>query len=169
METYEAILTRRSIRRYKKDPVPSELITELLRAGMSAPTGGGDRPWHFVVIDDRKIMEKVPEFHEYAISIKDAPLAITVCGDTSIGRIQGFWVQDCSAAAQNILLALHAKGLGGVWLGLYPVQERVDGMRKLLNLPLNIVPVCVITLGYPAVTKPALDRYDPAKVHHNVW
>lgn len=169
MDAYEAILTRRSIRKYRSDPIPEAIVTDLLRAAMSAPSAGNDRPWHFIIMNERKLMDSVPEFHPYAAFIKEAPLAIVVCGDTSVGKIDGFWVQDCSAAAQNLLLAIHARGLGGVWLGVYPLPERIEGARRLLNLPWHIMPLCIITLGYPAETKPAAGRYDATKVHHNGW
>lgn len=169
MEAMEAILTRRSIRKYSKEPVQAKIIDELLKAAMSAPTAGNERPWHFIVVDDRKILERVLDFHPYASMMPDAPQAIVVCGDSTAGKISGFWVQDCSAAAENLLLAIHARGLGGVWLGVFPLETRVEGAKKLFNLPENIIPLCIIPFGYPLETKPAKDTFEKTKVHKNVW
>ena len=168
MDTLEAILTRRSIRRYTSKKVPSELITEILRAAMSAPSASNEQPWYFVVIDDRKILDEIPRFHPYADMLPEAPLAILVCVDL-IPQREGFVVQDGSAATQNLLLAAHAKGLGAVWLGIYPLGERIEGMRKLTNLPNHIVPLALIALGYPAENIPREDRYQPQRVHVNKW
>jgi len=168
MDTLEAILTRRSIRRYTSKKVPSELITEILRAAMSAPSASNEQPWHFVVIDDHKILDEIPRFHPYADMLPEAPLAILVCVDL-IPQREGFVVQDGSAATQNLLLAAHAKALGAVWLGIYPLEERIEGMRKLTNLPTHIVPLALIALGYPAESIPREDRYQPQRVHANKW
>lgn len=168
MDTMEAILTRRSIRRYTSNKVPSELITELLRAAMSAPSASNEQPWHFVVIDDRKILDEIPKFHPYSDMLPEAPMAILVCVDF-IPERQGFTVQDGSAATQNLLLAAYAKGLGAVWLGIYPLEERIEGMRKLTNLPNHIAPLALIALGYPAEKIPREDRYQPQRIHTNRW
>ena len=101
--------------------------------------------------------------------LKDAPLAIVVCGDERLERYKGFWVQDCSAATQNLLLAAHALGLGAVWLGVYPVQQRVEKTQDLLGLPEGVIPLAIIALGHPAERKPPADRYDASRVHRNRW
>ena len=168
MDAIETILTRRSIRRYTSQKVPGDLITELLRAAMSAPSASNEQPWHFVVIDDHTILDEIPRFHPYSDMLPEAPLAILVCVDL-IPQREGFVVQDGSAATQNLLLAAHAKSLGAVWLGIYPLQERVEGMRKLTNLPSHIVPLALIALGYPAEKIPREDRYQPQRVHSNKW
>jgi len=169
METIKAILTRRSIRKYTSEPVTPATINRLLKAAMSAPSAGGERPWHFIVVDDRELLDRVPEFHPYAAMMPQAQVAIVICGDSTVGKIADFWVQDCCAAAENLLLAIHAKGLGGVWLGVYPLESRMEGASKLLRLPPNIVPLCIIPIGYPAEIKTVKDRFDPEKVHHNGW
>ena len=101
--------------------------------------------------------------------LKDAPLAIVVCGDERLERYKGFWVQDCSAATQNLLLAAHAVGLGAVWLGVYPVQQRVAKTQDLLGLPEGVIPLAIIAVGHPAERKPPADRYDASRVHRNSW
>jgi len=165
----KAILTRRSIRKYKPQAVPDEIITELLTAAMCAPSAGNEQPWEFVVINDRKLLDRIPEFHPYATMLKEAPVAILVCGDLKREKHKGYWVQDCSAATENMLIAVNEKKLGAVWLGIYPREERVAGLRKLLGIPENIVPFSLIAIGYPAEVKEPADRFDPARVHQNRW
>ncbi|MEN6486674.1 MAG: nitroreductase family protein [Syntrophobacteraceae bacterium] len=165
----EAILGRRSIRKYKSQPVPENLLKELLEAGMAAPSAGNERPWHFIILDDRNLLEAIPKFHPYSQMLKEAPVAIVVCGDLNMEVHQGYWVQDCSAATENILVAARALGLGAVWLGVYPVRERVESMRKLLSLPDHVIPLCVVSLGYPAEEKPPAGRYDATRIRKNGW
>ena len=169
MEAMEAILSRRSIRQYTAEPIAEQVINELLEAAMSAPSASNQQPWQFVVITDRKVLNGVPEYHPYSSMLRNAPLAIVVCGDLQIEKSPGFWVQDCSAATQNILIAAQAKGLGAVWLGTHPREERVTGIQKLLGLPEHVVPLSIVSIGYPAERKPRANRYDPSRVHHNHW
>jgi nitroreductase len=169
MEDMEAILSRRSIRRYTPDPVPEEVIQELLAAAMSAPSASNEQPWQFVVIDDRHLLDEIPKFHPYAGMLKQAPLAIAVCGDLKLEMMSGYWIQDCSAATENLLLAAHAKGLGAVWLGVHPREERVNAVRELLGLPEQVRPLCLISIGYPAEQKPPSHRYDASRFHRNRW
>ena len=169
MEAMKAILSRQSIRKYTAERIPQNMIEELLKAAMSAPSAANEQPWHFVVIEDHKILDEIPKFHPYSGMLKEAPLAIVICGDQQLGDAKIWWAQDCSAATENILIAANANGLGAVWLGIYPKKERVAGMQKLLGLPQNILPLCVVSIGYPAEKKPEADRYDPTRVHHNGW
>ncbi len=169
MDVMQAILTRRSIRRYTSDPVPPKQVERLLAAAMAAPSAGNEQPWHFVVVRDRALLEAIPRFHPYSAMLKEAPLAILVCGDVTLEKHEGYWVQDCSAATQNLLLAAHAEGLGAVWLGLHPRPEREQGMRDLLALPGNVVPLALVALGHPAEEKGPAARFDPSRVHHDRW
>ena len=168
MDAMEAILTRRSIRRYTPQRVSNQLITDLLQAAMSAPSAANEQPWHFVVIDDHKILDEIPKFHSYSSMLPQAPVAIFVCVERIPGR-EGSLVQDGSAATQNLLLAAHAQGLGAVWLGIYPFDERIQGMRKLTNLPEHMLPLALVALGHPAESMPRADRYNPQRVHTNRW
>jgi nitroreductase len=163
----KAILTRRSIRKYTGQPVPEKLIHELLEAAMSAPSAGNEQPWEFVVIDDRKILDEIPQVHPYAQMCCQAPVAILVCGDLKKEAHKGFWVQDCSAAAENLLIAVNEKGLGAVWVGIYPREERVEAIRNLIKLPEHIVPFALIPIGHPAEKRPPSNRFDPARIHKN--
>ena len=169
MEAMEAILSRRSIRRYTAEPVPKEVIIELLEAAMSAPSASNEQPWQFVIIDDRRILDEIPKFHPYAHMLKEASWTIAVCGDLNLEMMSGYWIQDCSAATQNILIAANARGLGAVWLGVYPHEERAKTVQKLLGLPEHVIPLCFISIGYPAEKKPPSNRYNASRVHHNQW
>jgi len=169
MNTLEAILTRRSVRDFRSDPVIEEDIIDLLKAGMQAPSAKNEQPWHFIVIDDPKLLHDIPEFHPYAEMLYDAPLAILVCSDRKLETKRASWLQDCSAATQNILLAAHAKGLGAVWLGIFPDSDRVDGMQKLLSIPKDVRPVSLVAVGHPQSVPAPVDRYKEERVHRNRW
>jgi nitroreductase len=167
MEILEAIHTRRSIRKYTDRPIPEELITEILRAAMSAPSAVNAQPWIFIVIDDRRLLDEIPTFSPYASMCREAPIAILVCGDLTFEKIPGYWVQDCSAATQNLLLAAHAVGLGAVWTGIYPMKDRIEGFRKTFGLPENVIPLALVPIGYPDQNPVSEDRFDKAKIYHN--
>ena len=168
MDAIEAILSRRSIRRYTSQKVSGQLIKELLEAAMSAPSANNEQPWHFIIIEDRKILEQIPKFHPYSGMLKEAPVAILVCVDLDSGN-EGFVIQDGSAATENLLIAAHAKGLGAVWLGIYPLKERITGMRKLLAIPERILPLSLVAIGYPAERISRESRYQPSRVHTHRW
>jgi nitroreductase len=170
MDALEAISSRRSIRKYKKEAVPKELVDELLHAAMNAPSAGNEQPWHFVVIQDRKILDRIPECHPHADFIKEAPAAIVVCGDLQLAKWnKEWWPQDCSAATENILIAAQAKGLGAVWVGIYPKEDRIQGLKALLALPPDIIPLSLIPIGYPAENKPGETRYQSSRIHYDRW
>jgi nitroreductase len=170
MDAMEAILTRRSIRDYTREAVPMEIIQELLEAAMSAPSSKGVRPWHFLVIDDRRTLNRIPLYFPYAYMIRRAPLAIVVCGDESQSAYGIYWTFDCSAAAENIVLAARAKGLGAVWCGAYLAEVPQDvSFKTWLGIPDNLVPFAIIPLGYPAEDKPKSEGFDPSRVHLNRW
>ncbi len=169
MDAIEAIMTRRSIRKYAAQPVSDEVVEKLLRAGMAGPSAANEQPWHFVVVKDRSLLDQVPSFHPFSHMLKEAALAILICEDPRLEVIKGRGMLDCSAATENILLAAHALGLGAVWLGIYPVKERMNGMRKLLQIPSKIVPVALVSIGYPNENLRKEDRFKPERVHHNRW
>ena len=169
MDTMEAILTRRSVRKYKKKPLSNQVVNELLEAAMSAPSAGNEQPWHFIIIDNPDTLSKITTFHNHAQMLKDASIAILICCDMNLDKHKGMWIQDCSAATQNILLAVRAKGLGAVWLGIYPREERIMGMKQLTNSPENIIPFSLISIGYPAEEQVKINRYNKSRIHHNKW
>ena len=165
----ETIFTRRSIRKYTDEKVSDEQVEKLLKAGMAAPSAGNEQPWHFIVLTERDKMVKITDFHQYANMLNEAPVAIMVCGDTSLEKYKGYWVQDCSAATQNILLAAEDEGLGAVWLGVYPIEDRIEGLKEMFDLPETVISFCVIAIGHPAEEKEPADRYNKERVHYNQW
>lgn len=169
METIETILTRRSIRKYNKKDIPNKEVNIFLEAAMSAPSAGNEQPWHFIIINDPALLNEIPSFHNHSQMLKDASLAILVCGDINQDLHKGMWIQDCSAATENILLAVHAKKLGAVWLGIYPRKDRMDGMKNLCKLPDNIIPFSLVSIGYPAENKEKSNRFDKSRIHYNIW
>ena len=169
MDTLDAIFTRRSIRKYTDRAVADDLVNELLRAAMAAPSAGNEQAWQFIVIRDRSILDAIPKFHPYSAMLKYASVAILVCGDLSREKFKDCWVQDCSAATQNILLAATAKGLGAVWTAIHPMEDRVAGMRNLLGLPEHIIPLSLIPVGFPAEQPGRADRFDASRVHKDRW
>ncbi|QLH75612.1 MAG: nitroreductase family protein [Methanomassiliicoccales archaeon] len=165
----DVLFSRRSIRRYKDRPVGDDDIHYILRAAMSAPSAGNERPWHFITIKERASLDKIMSFQPYSQMLKEAPMAILVCGDEKLEKYKGFWPQDCSAAMENMLLAACSRGLGAVWLGIYPVEDRIRPMREHMGLPEHVVPFALMALGHPNEEKPTNNRYDPSRVHSERW
>ena len=169
MDTLNAIHSRRSIRQYLDRHLPEELIQKLLAAAMQAPSARNQQPWHFVVIDERKTLSEIASLLPNAWMTTNAPLAILVCADLTWEKSEGYWVVDCSAAVENMLLAAHALGLGAVWCGVYPRDKRMEGLRQLAGLPKNVIAHSLVVLGYAAEQIPAEDRYRPERVRRNHW
>ena len=164
---FDNIMARTSVRSYTSQAIEEEKIDMLLRAGMSAPSACNKQPWHFIAITNREILDQIPTFSPYASMVKQAPLAIVVCGDLSKtleGKEQEFWIQDCAAATENILLMAQGLQLGAVWTALYPLQDRYQGMQKLLHLPDNLVPLNTIVIGYPKEMVKAKDKWKKENV-----
>lgn len=169
MDALETIYTRRSIRHYTNETVPDDLLETVLRAAMAAPSAQNQQPWQFIVIRERATLDVIPQFHPHAQMLKEAGLAVVVCGDLRLETSEGRWQQDCCAAVENMLLAAHAVGLGAVWVGVYPREEHVVKIRSLLHLPDVIVPLAIIPLGFPAEKKKPGDRFDRRRIHANRW
>lgn len=168
----ETIMTRTSIRAYTDRAVSADTVEMLLRAGMAAPTAVNAQPWHFVVVNEKAKLDELAGTNRHGDMLRQAPLAIVVCGNMEMamqGPGQAFWVQDCSAATENILLAAHALGLGAVWTGCYPMEERVAAVSEVLHLPETIVPLCVIVMGYPAESPQPKDKWKPENVSYNTF
>ena len=136
---------------------------------MMAPSAGNVRPWQFIVLTDADVLAEAARIHPHGSMCVEAPVSIIVCGDLSLERYPGNWMADCAAATQNLLLAAHALGLGAVWTGLHPEQERVDGFRKLLGLPDHVVPLVLVPIGHPDEEGGRADRFDAEKIHRNRW
>lgn len=162
-----AIYNRKSVRNFIKDrPVSDEDVQSLIKAGMSAPSGKDTRPWEFVIINDRAILDKMAEELPTAKMLSQAPMAIVVCGDTIRSS---YWYLDCSAATENILLAAEAMDLGGVWTAAYPYRDRMATVIKHTNMPAQVLPLVVIPIGYPMGNHSVKDKYDEKKIHMNKW
>jgi nitroreductase len=162
----DTILSRRSIRRYREEPITGAEIKTLLEAAMAAPSASNLKPWHFIVVTRREILNKLAEAHPHAKMLNDAPLCISVCGDPDASR---YWVQDCSAATENLLLAVTALGLGAVWCGVHPRPERVKEVSKILSIKPPLIPLNLIAIGHPAEEKEPRTQYDESRIHKEKW
>lgn len=164
------IMTRTSVRDYTDAPISKETLDTLLRAGMAAPTAGNKQPWKFIAVTERARLDSLASGN-WRMAAK-AQAAIVVCGDTSNvfpGEGKDYWVQDCSAATENILLAAHAVGLGAVWCGCYPISDRVAMVRRIFSIPEEIVPMSIVMLGYPTQATEPKDKYKTENIHYNNW
>ena len=171
-------MTRASVRKFTDQPVNDNEMETLLRAAMAAPSAMDYDPWHFVVIHDNALKQELKSKLPFAKMITDSCTAIVVCGDSSLYERVSlrdgedntlYWVEDCSAASQNLLLAAHAIGLGAVWTGIFPLKSRITLLQHLLQLPEHIVPLNLIIVGHPAAPAHPKDKWDAAKIHYNKY
>ena len=174
METLQTIFSRRSVRDFSDKDISDQDIHTILKAGMSGPSAVNTRPWHFIVVRDEEIIDKMVRINGRAAEpLWHAKVGIMVCGDLdrAFKSAPGFWVIDASIACQNMLLAAHDLGIGAVLLGTYPQQEKVMGQIDLFKLPDNIVPHSIIALGYPEDESDIQERdlYDESLVHYDKW
>ena len=164
--TIDCIMTRKSVRQFANREVSAETIETLLKTGMAAPSAMNKQPWKFVVVQDKQLLKTLADTMPN-IRTSTAPLAIVVCGDMTKaldGDARDFWVQDCSAATQNILLAAHSMGLGAVWNGLYPDLPRCKFISNLLQLENRYIPLCVVPVGYPDENPEVKNKWNPENV-----
>ena len=167
---YENILTRVSVRDFTDEGVGEGEVAALLRAAMAAPSGVNRQPWEFIVVDEGALLSQLADALPYAKMAAHAPLAIIVCGNKERflpGADEMLWQQDCSAASENILLAAHAFGLGGVWTCLFPHDDRMAATRRILNIPPDLIPFNLIPIGHPAREHTPFDKWHPERVHSN--
>jgi nitroreductase len=172
MDALKAILGRRSVRRFSDRPVEKEHLVTLVRAAMSAPSAMDTRPWAFVIVTDRDKLKSLAAGLPYASMAAQAAAAVVVCGVLSRCRPESpadYWVQDCSAATENLLVAAEALGLGAVWTGVHPRPERVEAVRRVLGLPEDVVPLNLIPLGHPGDEAVPKDKFDGNAVHWDGW
>jgi len=167
----DAIFNRKSTRKYTTQEVSDPQIEQLLRAAMSAPSARNSQPWEFVVTKNKDIFAKIMKIHPYSSMLKEASVAIIVCGneEREIIKDSGYWVQDCSAAAENILIEATDMELGTVWLGVYPREDRISGLKKLFELPSHIIPLAIISIGYPAEEPPVKNKFNKDRIHFEKW
>lgn len=165
------ILARRSVRKYTTEPVSDEQLDLALKAAMAAPSAMHCDPWHFIIIKEQAARDTLADALPYGQMLRQAPVGIIVCGDLEKAHRNqlSYLLQDVSAAIENLLLALHAQGLGAVWLGIHPNDDRIEAVKHSFALPENILPISAIALGHPAEFPEARTRYDAAKVHNGQW
>ena len=169
MNILDIIKNRRSIRKFKASPIDGKVMDDIIAAACYAPSAGNAQDYEFLVVDDRKIMEKMLEIHPHASALQTADKAVIIMGNLDKERFKGFWVQDCSAAVQNLILAAYAFGIGSVWCGIYPNTERTAAFSDLLRLPANVVPFALVPLGHPDEEHPLKPRLYHDMVSYNIY
>lgn len=164
MELTNAIFKRRSVRQYLDKPIDKDILLKLVHSGMYAPSARNSRPWEFVIITKKETLQELSDIRPYWKMLKNAAAAIVVLGNISsyASSTKDFFIQDCSASTQNILLMAHEYGIGSVWLGLHPLEKEQELVRKVLDIPSEIIPFSIISLGYPAK-----DISQPDRIEHN--
>jgi len=168
METIKAIMTRRSIRSWTEEPVTEEERKIILEAAMNAPSAADARPWHFVTMDDPEVIKQFAKLGGTEM-LAESTFMVMVCGEQAKEIYPGFWPQDCSCAMHNMQLAAHDIGIGCVWVAIYPLEERVEICRKVLDIPAAITPFAILAMGVPNEVLPPEERYDEERVHSNKW
>ncbi len=169
--TLQDLLSRRSIRKYTDAPVTTKQLTNALQVAMAAPSAMRCDPWRFIVLTERADLDALADLLPYGKMLYEAPAAFIVCGDQTVahrGELS-YLLQDVSAAIENLLLALHAQGLGAVWLGIHPNEDRLQGVTERFGIPAGVLPISAIAVGHPAEHPEARTRYDATKVHFGRW
>ena len=167
----ESIFKRRSIRKYNNQPVEKDKINKLLRAAMQAPSAGNQQPWEFIVLQDKDNLKRLSKMSPYSRAIADAPLAIVVLANQERMRYPENWQQDLGAATENLLLEAVELNLGAVWMGAAPLEDRMNYLKEMFNLPEKLMPYCIITVGYPEEGKgnEFVDRFDETRIHYETY
>lgn len=165
---------RRSVRDYTGEPVSMEEVHTLIKAAFAAPTSLNAQPWYFIVVTDRKTLDRLANVVEYGKMLKKVPVAIAVCGKPAESAavphgVPETWIMDCAAASQNILLAARGLGLGTVWIGAYPDDFRIKGITNILELPEGVIPLNLIAVGRPTDVDKPKDKYKPEKIFSQQW
>ena len=170
MNELEIFLSRRSIRRYKQKSVDPNVMIDLVKAGMAAPSAFNQQPWEFVIVHNSELLEKIGDLHPFASMARYAAGFIVVCGlpEKDVRSLE-MWPQDCAAATENILLAAHKLGLGAVWIGMYPNEKHMSIFSKICHIPKEAIPFSGVCFGIPDNEKPPADRFDESKIHWNSW
>jgi len=162
----ETILSRRSVRRYTDQPLAREQIEVLMDAAMAAPSGNAVRPWHFVLVQDAARRKQLSEVHRWAQMCAQAPFVVVVCAQADD---MTFWIDDCSAATENILLMAEAMGLGGVWIGIRQTASYEEEVRRIVGAPASARVLCLLAIGYPAERLPAYGKHNASQAHWERW
>lgn len=169
MDSLQAIKTRRSIRKYRNNKISSDIIKDIIINAMYSPSAFDKQPWHFITVDKKEVFEEILKTATHAEMIKEASHAVILCGDMKLEENIGLLIQDISAATENLLLAAHSHGLGAVWVGIYPFEEVIAGLKETFKLPDNIIPISMAVIGYPGETPVQPERYKAELIHFNKW
>jgi nitroreductase len=169
MDTIECILSRRSIRKYKAQPVSGDVAQQLIDAGAAAPSAANQQPCHFIIIDDRDILNAIAKENPHAGMLASAPFAIAICFDSNPKPFPGLVIDDCSAAAENILLAANGLGFGSTWLGIHHDEVKQKNARAALKLPDGVKIASIISIGVPDESPAAHSKIKPEMIHKNGW
>ncbi|MBW2983164.1 nitroreductase family protein [Candidatus Woesearchaeota archaeon] len=165
MTMMDTILARASVRSFTGDPVPQDKLDKLLEAAMAAPSARNRQPWHFIIVEDRRKLELLQQGLPHCKMLVQAGLGVIVCGDNQ----EKYWVEDCCAATENLLLAAHAQGLGAVWTAVHPAEEKINVVRETLELPDHVTPLNVIPVGVPAQKPEVKQKHDAERIHLDSW
>lgn len=169
MNVIDIIKSRRSIRKYTGQVVTDEQVKTLLEVGFAAPSAHNYQPWHFIVVKEPTMLKEISTFHPYAKMLPQAGCGIIVCGDHDKQHMDGFIIEDTSAAIQNILIGAQSMGLNTVWCGIYPMEELIRPFKDTLGIPEDVIPVGMAVVGYGDEEKPSNERYIASKVHIEKW
>jgi nitroreductase len=169
MEIQEALLKRRSIRKYKDQKISKDDLNRILKAAMYAPSAMNLQAWQFILIDDKNVLIETIKSIHYAEMLKQSAAAILICGDSAVEKNESWLLQNCSAAIQNILLSAHGLGIGSCWIAIHGMVDVYKNIKSQFKLPENIVPVSLISLGYPDETLTTEERFKQDKIHYNKW
>jgi nitroreductase len=165
-EILDILLSRRSIRQFTAAPVDREALILLLKAAMAAPTACNSQPWEFIVVTEQETLDLIRS--KFLFARYNAPAAIVVCGNPGIANntaAREHWIQDCSAATENILIAAAGMGLGAVWIGVYPYPSKIKPLSEALGIPESVTPLSVVLVGHPAEKKEPRTQYDEHRVY----
>lgn len=168
MDAIKAIMERRSVRSYTGEMIPKDDLQTIIKAGMAAPSAMDVRPWSFIIVKDKESLKQLSELPHTSM-LESAGQAIVVCGVLNSEVAKAFWVQDCSAVTENILLAAHALNYGAVWTGVFPVEDKVTAVKEILKMPEDIIPLCVIPLGIEKDSSKPKDKFNPDLIHYDKW
>jgi nitroreductase len=172
IDPIESMMTRVSVRQFTGDSISQQQLDTLLHCAMAAPSAMNSQPWAFIVVTDRAVLDQIGAQLPYSRCANNPACAIIPCGDLTKaieGEGQNFWINDVSAATENLLLAAHAMGLGAVWTGIHPGQERINILKEILALPEHIIPLCVVPVGVPAEQPEVKNKYKEENIHYNKW
>ncbi len=163
------IFTRRSIRDFQDRPLEPETLEKILRAAMQAPSAANQRPWEFIIVRDKSLKKELAGVSPYAKAVLKAPVSIVLLGNKKELMFPRYWEQDMGACAQNLLLQAAEEGLGAVWLGVAPEEERIAYISGLFDLPEEVIPFCIIPVGYPLEGRGNRreDRFEASRIHND--